>query len=69
MPHPHSFPGNKNGFHDGFDEKVEEGDKVFYTVDRRIATLDEALQDGDAFVTFEDGSYGTVKWRNLVKIK
>lgn len=69
MVHPHAFPGSKGGFIDGFDEKVNEGDRVFYTIDRKIATMDEALHDGDAFVSFEDGSYGTVKWRHLIKVK
>lgn len=69
MGHPLAFPGNKGGFYDGFEEKVSEGDRVFYTIDRRIATLDEALHDGDAFITFEDGSHSTVKWRDLIKVK
>lgn len=27
--------------------------------------LDECLQDGDAYVTWDDGTFGTVKWNHL----
>jgi len=67
--HPYAISGSGGGFMDRTGESVKEGDKVLYTTDGRKAILDEALHDGDAFVTFEDGSYGTVKWYNLVKIK
>ena len=28
-------------------------------------TADEFLHDGDALVTWDDGTYGTVKWNSL----
>jgi hypothetical protein len=41
------------------------GDRVRYMLDGRIGRADEFLSDGDAFVTWEDGTYGTVKWNHL----
>ncbi len=69
MTHPHAFPGNKGGFTDGNGRKVVEGDRVEYRFENhRRGVLDEALHDGDAFVTWDDGSYATVKWHHLAKI-
>jgi len=58
---------NKNGFTDRRGEEVKAGDKVIHLLDEKTAILDEALHDGDALVTWEDGSFGTVKWHNLLK--
>lgn len=66
MTHPLAFSHNSGGFTDRNDASVRAGDKVLYEVDGRTATMDEALQDGDAFVTFDGGKIGTVKWRHLV---
>lgn len=67
--HPHAFRDNNGGFIDGNDRKVTEGDLVEYKYENhRRGVLDEALQDGDAFVTWDDGSFGTVKWIHLCKI-
>ncbi len=65
--HPHAFPDNKSGFEDQDGNMVEAGDQVIYMIDGRVAVLDEALHDGDAFVTFEEGYSATVKWRHLKK--
>lgn len=57
------------GFIDGNDCLVVAGDHVEYRFDNhRRGILNEALQNGDAFVTWDDGTYVTVKWRYLVKI-
>lgn len=67
--HPQAFSKNNGGFIDGNDCKVVAGDRVEYRFENhRRGVLDEALQDGDAFVTWDDGSYATVKWCNLAKI-
>lgn len=67
--HPHAFRNNDGGFTDGNDRKVVAGDRVEYRFeDHRRGILDEALQDGDAFVTWDDGAPGTVKWCHLAKI-
>jgi hypothetical protein len=41
------------------------GDRVRYTINGRTGVADEFLSDGDAFVTWDDGIYGTVKWHHL----
>ena len=41
------------------------GDRIIYTIDGRHGVADEFLHDGDAFVTFDDGKYETVKWHHL----
>lgn len=45
---------------------MKAGDHVQYTIDGRIGIADEFLSDGDAFVTWDDGTFGTVKWNHLV---
>lgn len=66
--HPHAFKGSGNGFTDHDGNSVREGNRVLYTIDGRYAIMDEALHDGDAFVTFEDGTFGTVKWTHLMLV-
>lgn len=57
----------KGGFYDANDALVTEGDYVEH-IDGRKGTLIEALQDGDADIKWDDGKFGQVKWRNLIKI-
>lgn len=59
--HPFAFKDNKSGA-----GGMKAGDRVRYTIDNRTGTADEFLHDGDAFVTFDDGKYETVKWNHLV---
>ena len=57
------------GFIDGNDNHVVAGDRIEYRYNNhRRGVLDEALQDGDACVTWDDGSHSMVKWRDLAKI-
>lgn len=58
-PHPLSLPGNHSGA-----IGLKAGDRFIYT-DGRRGRLDECLQDGDAFVTWDDGTCDTVKWNHL----
>lgn len=60
--HPLAFTGHKNGAGD-----MRAGDRVIYQIDGRHGVADEFLHDGEAFVTFDDGEYGTVKWNHLRK--
>lgn len=60
--HPFAFKGNKSG---ACGMKV--GDRVIYVLDGRHGVADEFLQDGDTYITWDDGTYGNVKWRLLVK--
>lgn len=57
--HPLAIP-SRNGANG-----MTAGDRVVHTLDGRHGTADEFLSDGDAFVTFDDGKFETVKWRNL----
>lgn len=41
---------------------MKAGDR-FVHADGRRGVLDEFLPDGDAFVTWDDGSFGIIKWR------
>ena len=62
--HPLAISG-LNGGNSGAWNEVHAGDHVIYLIDGRTGTLDECLQDGDAFVTWDDGTFGTVRWYNL----
>ncbi len=65
--HPLAFPDNKSGFDLG-NGLIEAGDKVISLLDGRKGTMDEALHDGESFVTWEDGTFGTIKWNHLRKM-
>lgn len=62
--HPLAFP-NKSGGNSGAWNEVHSGDRIIYLIGGRTGVLDECLQDGDALVTWDDGSHGTVKWCQL----
>lgn len=61
--HPYAFEDNKSGA-----LGMKAGDRVRYTIDGRTGVADEFLHDGDAFVTWDDGTFGTVHWNHLEKI-
>jgi hypothetical protein len=65
--HPLAFPGNRSGGNSGGPNEVHAGDHVCYDIDGRTGILDECLHDGDALVTWDGGTYGTVKWYHLRK--
>lgn len=44
---------------------MKAGDRVVYSIDGRCGVVDEFLSDGDAFVTWDDSSFDTVKWNHL----
>jgi len=58
--HPHALP-NKSGACG-----MKAGDRVIYTINGRRGVADEFMHDGDAFMTWDDGTFGTVKWNNLI---
>lgn len=64
--HPLAFPDSTSSFDLG-NGPVRAGDRIIYMPEGRTGVLDEALQDGDAFVTWDNGSYGTVHWNKLRK--
>jgi hypothetical protein len=48
-----------------FKEAGSPGERVRYTIDGRTGVADEFLSDGDTFVTWDDGTFGNVKWNHL----
>ena len=62
--HPFAFPGNRSGAFD-----MRSGDRVVHEPDGRTGVADEFLHDGDALMTWDDGTFGTVKWNNLRKVE
>ena len=63
--HPLAFPNNCSGGNSGSIYEVHAGERIIYEIDGRRGVLDECLQDGDAYVTWDDGTFGTVKWNHL----
>ena len=47
---------------------LTEGDRFRYDIDGRIGIAGEFTQDGDCYVTWEDGTGGTIKWNHMTKI-
>ena len=45
---------------------MKSGDRVRYTIDGRTGVAHEFLQDGYCYVTWDDGTFGTVHWNHLV---
>lgn len=64
MTHPFAIK-NQSGGNSGAWNEVHAGDHIIYLIDGKTGTLDECLYDGDAFVSWDDGSFGTVKWHHL----
>lgn len=60
--HPLARPDNQSGAFD-----MNAGDRVIHMVDGRHGVADEFLHDGDALVSFDDGSFEIVKWAQLRK--
>lgn len=63
--HPLAFSDSPSGGNSGCWNEVRSGDSIIDLISGRTGTLDECLHDGDALVTWDDGSFGTVKWCNL----
>jgi hypothetical protein len=59
-PHPVACVGHRSGAFG-----MKSGDVVVYSIDGRECRADEFLHDGDAFVTWADGTHGTVHWNHL----
>lgn len=58
--HPLAISGKRNGANG-----MKAGDRIVYLIDGRHGVADEFLHDGDAFVTFDDGSCEVVMWSHL----
>lgn len=55
------------GFTDANGRSVKGGDRIEFR-DGRRGTMDEAMQDGEAFVTWDDGTHETINWKHCCKI-
>ena len=61
--HPFALESrHKSGCDCGASGKLSAGDRFVYAIDMRTGIADEFLHDGDAFVTWDDGSFGTIRW-------
>lgn len=58
--HPFAQTRHKSGANG-----MKAGDRVVYIIDGRKGVADEFLPDGDAFVTWDDGTFGTIHWHHL----
>jgi hypothetical protein len=61
--HPLSFPGGRNGA-----LGMKAGDRVRVQrgpLEGQCGIADEFLQDGDTYLTMDDGTFATVKWNHL----
>jgi hypothetical protein len=56
---------NESGGNSGAWNEVHSGDHVIYLIDGRTGTLDECLHDGEALITWDDGTFGNVNWYHL----
>lgn len=63
-PHPYAFPDNRSGA-----MGVRAGERFVRLTDGRRGRLDEALPDGEAFVTWDDGTHDTIKWGRIAPEK
>lgn len=63
--HPYAIPENKSGGNSGSPSEVRAGNRIVCDITGKRGMLDECLQDGDAYVTWDDGTYATVKWNHL----
>lgn len=63
--HPFALTGQRSGGNSGAWNEVHAGDHVISLTSGQTGILNECLHDGDAFVTWDDGSFDTVKWHNL----
>lgn len=48
---------------------MKAGDRVRHDPDGRSGVVDEFLSDGDAYITWDDGTFGIVKWSLLSPLK
>jgi hypothetical protein len=62
--HPLAIKSDSGGNSGAWNE-VHSGDRIIYLIDGRTGILDECLHDGEAFVTWDDGTFGTVNWYHL----
>lgn len=67
--HPFVILDHKNGGTNKYGQRMQSGDRVKNPFNNKIGTADEFLQDGDTYITYDDGTYDCVKWYHLVPEK
>lgn len=65
MTHPLAFPRGTNGGTNKYGQRMEAGCRIRNPFSGKVGVADEFLQDGDTYVTYDDGTYDTVKWYHL----
>jgi hypothetical protein len=63
--HPFAIGNYRSGCDCGFGLHLSTGDRFVYAIDMRTGVADEFLHDGDAFVTWDDSLFGTIKWNYM----
>ena len=66
--HPFAFPNGKNGGTNKHGQRMIAGDRVRNPFNGKTGVADEFLQDGDTYITNDDGTFDTVKWYHLEPI-
>lgn len=61
--HPRAFPGKSGAL------GMKAGDRICYMPDGCCGIADEFLSDGDVLMTWDDGTFGIVKWNNLSPLR
>lgn len=69
MTHPFAFTDRKNGGTNKYGQRMSAGDRVRNPFNGKEGIADEFLQDGDTYITYDDGTFDTVKWHHLVPVK
>ena len=58
--HPGAMmPGKSGAFN------LNSGDRFVHDLDGRCGWADEFTSDGDAYVCWDDGTYGIIKWNHM----
>jgi hypothetical protein len=65
MSHPLAFTGRRNGGTNKHGVSISAGDRIRNPFNGKCGIADEFLQDGDAYITYDDGTHDCVKWHNL----
>lgn len=65
MTHPMAFPGGINGGTNKHGQRMSAGDRVRNPFNGKTGIADEFLQDGDTYITYDDGIFDNVKWYHL----
>ncbi len=66
--HPMALTDHKNGGTNRNGQSMTAGDKVRCMFTGKTGIANEFLQDGDTYVTWDDGTFGQPKWYNLEPI-